>query len=339
MKKSIQLLSALLSCISISAVAQAWDSPTYNSANTGTKYTAGQVGIGGSIPTGVSKKLYVNGEFQFDAGVNNGIGRFIFNRTTASTTEVLLSFNTGGTYKWLLGMDNEVGDDFRVFRGGSSHVLTINQSTGNLLLGGTGTSAPTERLQVDNGNILVSTGNMTVKGSGGFSANGQSAYVYLGDQNNFIRSTFGTGVQIGVYGESEPVATFYSASGNGKVAIGTPSQFNSLPGTYKLFVQSGILTEEVKVALYNTSSWSDFVFDKGYKLKKLSDVESFIKNNKHLPDVPSAQEIVNEGLSLAKMDATLLQKIEELTLYIIEMDKKITTLQDENKELKNQLKK
>ncbi len=118
----------------------------------------------------------------------------------------------------------------------------------------------------------------------------------------------------------------------GNALIGDPASV-TLPTGYKLYVQSGILTEKVKVALINTSDWSDYVFARDYKLKPLSEVASFVEQNKHLPGVPSAQELVDQGgFDLGKMDAKLLEKIEELTLYVIELNK-------QNKELTERLEK
>ncbi len=103
---------------------------------------------------------------------------------------------------------------------------------------------------------------------------------------------------------------------------------NSRFGDYNLYVQNGILTEHVKVAVYTTSYWSDFVFNKNYKLMPLNKVEEFVKANKHLPGVPSAQEVVDDGgIDLGSMDAKLLQKVEELTLYVIQQQKQIDELQ------------
>jgi hypothetical protein len=107
---------------------------------------------------------------------------------------------------------------------------------------------------------------------------------------------------------------------NGNMLIGDPATV-TLPTGYKLYVQTGILTEKVKVALTTTSDWADYVFEKDYTLKSLEEVKAFIDVNKHLPGVPSAQELKDEGgFDLGKMDAKLLEKIEELTLYIIELD-------------------
>jgi hypothetical protein len=113
---------------------------------------------------------------------------------------------------------------------------------------------------------------------------------------------------------------------DGKVRIGNMA---NLPSGYKLFVEEGILTEKVKVAVVNSGAWADYVFAADYNLKPLSEVEAFIKENKHLPNVPSADELVKDGLDLGKMQATQMEKIEELTLYIIEMKKEIEMLKNQ----------
>jgi trimeric autotransporter adhesin len=90
---------------------------------------------------------------------------------------------------------------------------------------------------------------------------------------------------------------------------------------YKLAVVGGILSDKVKVAVPGSAQWADYVFNKDYKLLSLGEVEQFVKENKHLPGVPSAAEMVKEGNDLGKTDAKLLEKIEELTLYMIELKK------------------
>jgi hypothetical protein len=115
---------------------------------------------------------------------------------------------------------------------------------------------------------------------------------------------------------------------NGKAVIGSPTMV-TMPGDYKLFVQGGILTERVKVAIVGSTAWSDYVFDEDYELRPLEDLEAFVKAYKHLPDVPSACEVEEEGLNLAEMDATLLRKIEELTLHVIDQNKRIHALEEE----------
>ncbi|HMM03222.1 MULTISPECIES: hypothetical protein [unclassified Dysgonomonas] len=101
-----------------------------------------------------------------------------------------------------------------------------------------------------------------------------------------------------------------------------------------LDVNGTIRSKEVKI---EASGWSDFVFDKNYDLPKLSDVEKHINEKQHLPGIPSEKEILENGISVGEMQAKLLQKIEELTLYVIEQDKKIKILQKENISIKNEL--
>jgi hypothetical protein len=118
-----------------------------------------------------------------------------------------------------------------------------------------------------------------------------------------------------------------TSTNNGKIYIGSSTSYPTTTGNYKLFVEGGILTEKVKVALRNTANWADYVFADNYKLMPLKEVESFVKTNKHLPGVSSASEIVENGLDVAEMQSKHMEKIEELTLYIIEQDKKLDVQQ------------
>jgi trimeric autotransporter adhesin len=124
-----------------------------------------------------------------------------------------------------------------------------------------------------------------------------------------------------------------SHSINNKVVIGTG--INSFPDGFQLFVKGGILTERVRVAVANSDRWADYVFKKGYKLMPLRDVERFIKYNQHLPNVPSAQEMAKNGLDVMETSAKLMEKIEELTLYMIEANKKIEVLEAKMKAVEN----
>jgi uncharacterized protein YaiE (UPF0345 family) len=116
------------------------------------------------------------------------------------------------------------------------------------------------------------------------------------------------------------------ASGN--VGIGTTSP------TEKLSVKGKIRAQEVIV---ETAGWSDYVFADDYKLQSLSEVETQIKTNKHLPGVPSAQEVVEKGVSLGDMQAVLLAKIEELTLHQIAQEKQLNALKAKNSELQTRV--
>jgi hypothetical protein len=122
--------------------------------------------------------------------------------------------------------------------------------------------------------------------------------------------------------------------------VPTQSEFANAytTGDYKLFVEGGILTEKVKVALRNGSDWQDTVFAKEHKLMPLTEVENFVNANKHLPGIDSSEELVNCGLDLGEMQAKQMGKIEELTLYAIEQDKKLEKQAKEIEELKTQMK-
>jgi hypothetical protein len=102
--------------------------------------------------------------------------------------------------------------------------------------------------------------------------------------------------------------------------------------------KAGSSQKKVKAAVATSNDWADYVFADNYQLKSLKEVEQFVKNNKHLPNVPSANEVVEQGIDMAKMDAKLLEKIEELTLYMIEMDKKNAAQEKQIMELSNKIK-
>ena len=125
---------------------------------------------------------------------------------------------------------------------------------------------------------------------------------------------------------------------NGSVGIGTAET-----GNHKLAVEGSIGAREVKV---QATGWSDFVFESDYQLPTLEEVNSFIQKNGHLKDIPSAAEVKENGVLLGEMNAKLLQKIEELTLYIIDQNEKIKKQQLEmqhqssfNRVILNRLKK
>lgn len=109
----------------------------------------------------------------------------------------------------------------------------------------------------------------------------------------------------------------------GNVTIGTTSPQQG----YRLSVNGGIICEEIKIILDVPAS--DYVFATDYSLMPLDELELFIKTNKHLPEVPSAVEFAENGYSIGKMDDLLLRKVEELSLYVIELQKQILELQSQ----------
>ena len=117
----------------------------------------------------------------------------------------------------------------------------------------------------------------------------------------------------------------YLDNSTGNIGIGTIAS----TGPYKLAVEGKIGAREIKVTLANP--WADYVFDENYNLRSLYDLDSYIKQNNHLPGIPSASEVkLAGGVELGNMNVKLLEKIEELTLYLISLKK-------ENDEIKKQI--
>jgi hypothetical protein len=208
------------------------------------------------------------------------------------------------------------------------------------------TTLGAERMRVDgNGNVGIGTATpkapLNVAGANAeptiaATANG---VFFVGGTNTNTALTMGvytTGVASSAYtwmqSRNQALADNYFPLKinplGGKVVIGNVTT----PGDYGLYVQKGILTERVKVAVATSADWADYVFAKEYKLKSINELETFVKENKHLPNVPSAEEVVKEGVDMAKMDAKLLEKIEELTLYVIQQQKEIELLKQVKKQ-------
>jgi hypothetical protein len=165
---------------------------------------------------------------------------------------------------------------------------------------------------------------MTILRSNGFVGIGKTTPGYLLDVAGPVNAT--SFLVNGV-----PVGNQWTASGanlnftSGMVSIGT----TTAPAGYKLAVGGKIVAEELIVKLQST--WPDFVFEKDYPLPSLENVEKFIAENKHLPGIPSASSIEKQGLAVGEMEAKLLQKVEELTLYVIELKKEIDELKASNR--------
>lgn len=164
---------------------------------------------------------------------------------------------------------------------------------------GIGTTAPSTRLHVEDGSDAE-------PGSGGYFMTGQVNGSNLVMDNNEIMAR-----------DNGAATTLHLNADGGTVAIGAKGFANF--GDAALAVNGRILSQEVKVEL--AGSWPDYVFDEDYQLMPLDELEQSIRQNKHLPDVPSAQEVEASGVALGEMQAKLLQKIEELTLYVINLKK------------------
>jgi hypothetical protein len=128
----------------------------------------------------------------------------------------------------------------------------------------------------------------------------------------------GTGIGIGY--DPPAWSTADKLYVNGNVGIGTTD-----PKGYKLAVNGSAIATSMTVKL--NSAWPDYVFKKDYQLPSLSEVKAYIDQNQHLPDIPPEQQIAKEGLNLGEMNKLLMKKVEELTLYLIEQNKRIEKLE------------
>jgi hypothetical protein len=191
---------------------------------------------------------------------------------------------------------------------------------GKMGIGVTSMSGLSEKLTV-NGNILFGDGNKSNSGEPGLGIEWHTSNYSAGFGHKIYTSDPGgqTFLHFAVRHTSATFTDAMSISSNGNVGIGT----TKVSG-FKLSVEGKMRAREIQV---NTATWADFVFADDYQLNSLTEVENYITKNNHLPDVPSEKEVIEEGINLGEMDAILLRKIEELTLYIIEQDKRIKDLE------------
>lgn len=211
-------------------------------------------------------------------------------------------------------------------------------TTGNV---GVGTSSPTELFHVNAGNVKVSYGNVLL----------DTSSIEIDGGNILMKGAQDLGDIIFINNSGQQYARIYTNPLGGR-ALNFTTQLDNTPNLFisdlgnvgvgsvnpdsKLTVKGKIHAEEVKVDLLVPA---DYVFQKyyngtsalkpEYKLLPLKEVEDFTKKNNHLPNIPSAEEIQQNGLQLGEMTNILLEKIEELTLYIIEQQKRIEALEQQ----------
>ena len=234
---------------------------------------------------------------------------------------------------------NDPEDSFAVrtdtnFDGNVDKIAMVIKPSGNI---GIGTTKPDSMLTIvgDSGielkNKTTNENSMVIKpflnvtnlnpGASSYAAqitNQNLQHLVLDIKANDSEDSFAVRTDTNFDGDIDKIAMVIKPSGN--VGIGTTKPDSELS------VNGKIHTKEVKV---NLVGWSDFVFYDDYKLPTLTEVETHIKENGHLKDIPSAKEVAKNGILLGEMDSKLLQKIEELTLYTIQQEKKIKVLEAE----------
>ncbi len=278
----------------------------------------GNVGVGTSSP---AVKLEVNGDI--NVGVNNS------SKTTAVYGNRLyfLGAYHGSDHIWAarynttsnaselrinIGDDNQAGDKFVIgnnyFGDGVWYPKFTVQMNGNV---GIGTTSPSTNLHIYNSTAMTRILVQTAAAS--------QASIDLRNKIRMYRLIAQTNGRFDIYDQSCGAYRFcINTSGN--VGIGTTNP------KAKLAVNGTIISSEIKV-LTDISQYPDFVFSDNYKLRSIKEVEKYIEENNHLPDIPKTDEVA-DGIELGQMNVKLLQKVEELTLYIIAQNKEIEKLKE-----------
>lgn len=220
----------------------------------------------------------------------DGIG--ISQENSTSATKVGFYTSNGFAY-----VQTHTNNDLLFSTNNGSIQMTLS-TAGNV---GIGNSAPNARLSVTRGSSVTAF-------------DGTAAFAGTTNVSHF---NYGTAEDTYIRGGKDNAKVILADNIGGAVGIGTATTAG-----YKLAVNGNVRSKEVVVE----TGWADFVFAKDYKLPHLFEVEKFIKLNKHLPDIPSAAEIQTNGLKVGEVQTKMMQKIEELTLYIIEMKKEIEAL-------------
>lgn len=259
------------------------------------------------------------------AHANNGGGLYIAaNTNQLDGSRIQL---TGGTYDGQL-IFNAIGQN------SNTRAFTFNTKN-------SGTGLSSDKVTIENDGhmhlsndldfgLLPSGIPAIIRGPNGnlhlysHSNDGDGSGIHLLNSVTSFVSGYGAGATTTIYsfqkmnaGSYEPLMSIHN---DGKVVIGDDNTIQR-NGTYKLYVADGIMTPRINVALVNSGAWHDEVFDENYQLMSLKEIEKYTTTNKHLPDVPSAEEVVKYGVDLGNMTSVLLKKVEELTLYAIQQQK------------------
>jgi len=177
---------------------------------------------------------------------------------------------------------------------------------------------------------VTGTDNVFIGMYAGGSNTGGDANVFLGYQAGY--SELGSN-KLYIENDSTAIPLIYGDFETNQVGIDT----KSIPSGYSFAVAGKIAVEEVLIDVQ--TNWPDYVFNTDYELPTIKEVETFIARNGHLKDIPSAEEVQEHGILQGEMDAKLLKKIEELTLYIIELNNTNTKLKEANAVLNERIQK
>ncbi|KRD57948.1 hypothetical protein ASE40_16510 [Flavobacterium sp. Root935] len=264
---------------------------------------SGNFGIGSYYP---AYKLDVMGSI--------GVGNESVN---ANTTKIFLRNPAGKTWAISSGANMITESSFSIYNwtDDTSHPFFHISNNGNI---GIGTFAPEAKLHVagdlqNNGHILL--GHI-----------GETNYLTSREVNQQLGVRGSNSIVFGTYTDGWKDRMMISNVGNIGIGVNNP--------TNKLDVNGTIHSKEVKVDMIG---WPDYVFKKEYKLPTLEEVEKHINEKGHLENIPSEAEVLKNGINLGEMNIKLLQKIEELTLYMIEMKKENESIKRENSEIKKDI--